>query len=177
MRKIIVTEYMTLDGIMESPAWTAPYWNDEVQRFKEEEDEMTDALLLGRVTYQEFAAAWPDSDDEGAARINSVPKHVVSSTLDTLTWNNSRLVKGDLVQEITKLKQQEGEGLLVYGSATLAQALLKHQLVDSVRLLIYPVVMGRGKRLFSEDLMATFELADSRTISGGVVGLVYTPKA
>src|SRR3712207_4901123 len=107
MRKIVVTEFLSLDGVMEAPAWTAPYWNDEIAKFKGEETDASDALLLGRVTYQGFAAAWPESKDEGAEYFNSVRKYVVSTTLDAAEWNNSTLIKDNIVEEITKLKQQE----------------------------------------------------------------------
>jgi dihydrofolate reductase len=176
MRKIVVSEFVSLDGVMEYPAWTAPYWNDEVNNFKVEEDATTDALLLGRVTYQEFASAWPQSEDEGAERINSMLKYVVSTTLDKVEWNNSRLVKGNIIEEITKLKQQEGQDFLVYGSATLVQTLMEHDLVDSYRLLVYPVVLGKGKRLFQEGATATLKLVEAKPLSSGVTALVYEPE-
>src|SRR4028119_114612 len=106
MRNIVVTEFLSLDGIMENPGWTFPYWNDEIASFKGEESSSTDALLLGRVTYQGFAAAWPESPDEGAAFFNNVRKYVVSTTLETAEWNNSHLINDNIVAEITKLKQQ-----------------------------------------------------------------------
>jgi dihydrofolate reductase len=176
MRKIIVTEFLSLDGVIDNPAWTAPYWNDEVSQFKSDEDAMTDALLLGRVTYEGFAMAWPDSKDEGADRINGMPKYVVSTTLDTVEWNNSHLLKGDVVEEIIKLKQQGGQDLLVYGSATLVQTLMAHDLVDGYRLLLYPVVVGEGKRLFKEGIPATLKLVEAKPLTGGVVALVYEPQ-
>ena len=176
MRRIIVSEFVSLDGVMESPAWTAPYWNDDVRDFKLAEDATTDALLLGRVTYQEFAAVWPESEDEGAERINGMPKYVVSTTLDTVEWNNSRLINGDIVEELTTLKQQAGQDLLVYGSATLVHTLMEHDLVDSYRLLVYPVIVGHGKRLFKEGATATLKLVEARPLRSGVVALVYTPE-
>jgi dihydrofolate reductase len=175
MSKVVVTEFVSLDGVMEEPAWTAPYWNDEIAQFKSEEMLASDALLLGRVTYQGFAAAWPQSTDEGAERMNSMPKYVVSTTLDTVEWNNSRLIKGNVVEELTHLKQQEGGDLLVFGSATLIQTLMQHDLVDRYRLLIYPVVLGKGKRLFQEDALATLKLAQAQSFSSGVAALVYEP--
>ncbi|MDK3160729.1 dihydrofolate reductase family protein [Kamptonema cortianum] len=173
MRRIIVTQFLSLDGVMEHPVWSAPYWNDEVSGFKVEEDEMTDALLLGRVTYQEFAAAWPNSEDEGAPRINSMPKYVVSNTLTSLEWNNSHLISGDVIAGIERLRQQDGKDLLVYGSATLVQTLAKHDLIDMYRLLIYPVVLGQGKRLFQPGTKATLHLTEARALSSGVAALVY----
>jgi dihydrofolate reductase len=173
MRKIIVTEFLSLDGVMENPAWSFKYWNDEIAKFKGEETTPNDVLLLGRVTYQGFAAAWPQSKDEGAPYFNSVRKYVVSNTLDKLEWNNSVLLKGDAVEEITKLKQQDGENLVVHGSATLVQTLIQHGLVDTLRLLVYPVVIGAGKRLFQDGTTATLKLAETRSFSSGVVGLIY----
>ena len=175
MRKIVVTEFLSLDGVMEEPKWTFKYWNDEIAKFKGEESSATDALLLGRVTYQGFAAAWPESKDEGAAYFNSVRKYVVSTTLDTVEWNNSRLIKDNVVAEITKLKQQDGKDITVHGSATLVQALMQHDLVDRYRLLIYPVVVGKGKRLFNEGTTATLKLLESQAFRSGVVALVYEP--
>jgi dihydrofolate reductase len=166
---------MSLDGIMEDPAWTAPYWNDDINKFKSDEDFTSDALLLGRVTYQEFAAVWPESADEGADRMNNLPKYVVSTTLDKVEWNNSRLIKDNIVEELTKLKQQDGQDILVYGSATLVQTLIQHDLVDRYRLLVYPVVVGKGKRLFQEGTTATLKLLESQSFSSGVAALVYEP--
>lgn len=176
MRKIIVTEFMSLDGVMEEPAWTFPYWNDEIAKFKGEESSVSDALLLGRMTYEGFAAAWPESTDEGADYFNSVRKYVVSTTLDKVEWNNSALIKDNVVAEITKLKRQEGRDIMVHGSATLVETLMEHDLVDLYRLLVYPLVLGKGKRLFQEGTTATLKLLESRPFSSGVVALVYEPE-
>jgi dihydrofolate reductase len=173
MRKLVVTEFLSLDGVMEAPAWSAPYWNDEISDFKGEETNASDALLLGRVTYQGFAQAWPNSEDPGAPYFNSVRKYVVSTTLDNAEWNNSVIIKDNLAEEINKLKQQEGGDITVHGSATLAQSLIQHGLVDRIRLLVYPVVVGSGKRLFSEGLSTTLKLIETRPFSSGVVGLIY----
>jgi dihydrofolate reductase len=175
MRKVVVTEFLSLDGIMEDPAWTFPYWNDEIAKFKGEEAPASDALLLGRVTYQGFAAAWPQSKDEGAPYFNSVRKYVVSTTLDKAEWNNSRLIQGNVVEEITKLKQQDGKDITVHGSATLVQTLIQHDLVDRYRLLVYPVVVGKGKRLFQEGTTATLKLVATQAFSSGVAALIYEP--
>ncbi len=175
MRNIIVTEFLSLDGIMEAPAWTVPYWNDEIAKFKGEETEASDALLLGRITYQGFAAAWPQSTDDGAAYFNGVRKYVVSTTLDTAEWNNSILIKANIVEEIAKLKQQDGRDITVHGSATLVQTLIKHDLVDRYRLLVYPLVVGTGKRLFQDDTQTTLKLVSTQAFSSGVVGLIYEP--
>jgi dihydrofolate reductase len=175
MRNIVVTEFMSLDGVMEEPTWTVPYWNDDIAKFKGDEQNTSDALLLGRVTYQGFAAAWPQSTDEGAELMNSLPKYVVSTTLDKVEWNNSTLIKDNIVEEITKLKQQDGQDILVYGSATLVQTLIQHDLVDRYRLLIYPVVVGKGKHLFKEGATGTLKLLESESLSSDVVALVYEP--
>lgn len=176
MRKLVVTEFVSLDGVVEDPAWTFPYWNDEIAAFKGEETSASDALLLGRVTYEGFAAAWPESTDEGADYFNSVRKYVVSTTLEEpLEWNNSTLIKGDVVEEITNLKRQDGKDITVHGSAALAQTLMRHDLVDRYRLLVYPVVLGEGKRLFEEGVPATLKLLESRSFDSGVVALVYEP--
>ena len=177
MRKLVVTEFISLDGVMEEPGWTFKYWNDEIAKFKGEESSASDALLLGRVTYQGFAAAWPESKDEGANYFNSVRKYVVSKTLEEpLEWNNSALIKNNIVEEITNLKQQNGKDITVHGSATLVQTLMQHDLVDSYRLLVYPVVLGKGKRLFEEGIPATLKLLESHSFSSGVVALVYEPE-
>jgi dihydrofolate reductase len=176
MRKIVVTEFVSLDGVIEEPAWTFPYWNDEIATFKGEESSASDALLLGRVTYQGFAAAWPQSEDEGADYFNSVRKYVVSETLEEpLEWSNSTLIKDNVVEEITNLKHQAGKNITVHGSATLVRTLMQHGLVDRYRLLVYPVVVGKGKRLFEEGIPATLKLLESQSFSSGVVALVYEP--
>jgi dihydrofolate reductase len=176
MRKLIVTEFVSLDGVMDEPAWTVPYWNDEIAQFKAEEALAGDALLLGRVTYQGFAAAWPESKDEGADYFNNVAKYVVSTTLDKAEWNNSTLISDDIVTEIGKLKQQDGNDIVVHGSATLVQTLIRHDLVDSLRLLVYPVVLGKGKRLFQAETTATLKLVSAQMFTSGVAALIYEPE-
>lgn len=181
MRNLIVTEFLSLDGVMEEPRWTAPYWNHEIAEIKQAESLASSALLMGRVTYEGFASAWPNSTDEGADLMNSLPKHVVSSTLTSLEWNNSSLLVGDVARQVRQLKEgrlMEGTGsdILVYGSAMLVQTLMAHGLVDLYRLLVYPVVVGGGKRLFSGPTPATLRLTESRTFSSGVVMLCYAPE-
>lgn len=178
MRKLIVTEFMTLDGVIENPMWTVKYWNDEIANFKGEETTANDVLLLGRVTYEGFAAAWPQrsNEDPGAAYFNGVRKYVVSNSLDKLEWNNSVLLKGDAVEQVTRLKQEGGENLVVHGSANLVQTLMKHDLVDQYRLLVYPVVLGEGERLFQGGIPVTLKLVEARPTSSGVVGLIYEPE-
>ena len=175
MRKIIVTQFLSLDGVMESPQWTFPYWNDEIAAFKAEETSAGEPLLLGRVTYEGFAAAWPARTDaaSGGVYFNGTRKYVVSTTLDTLTWNNSVLIGTNIIEAITKLKHEDGADIMVHGSGTLVQTLMHHQLVDRFRLLVYPVVLGRGQRLFHGEISATLMLVETRSFSSGVVGLVY----
>jgi dihydrofolate reductase len=177
MRKIIVTEFLSLDGVMAEPMWTFPYWNDETAAFKGEETSAGEPLLLGRVTYQGFAAAWPNRTDEdpGAAYFNGTRKYVVSTTLDTLEWNNSVLIKDNIVEEIIKLKQEDGPDIVVHGSGKLIQTLMQNDLVDTYRLLVYPLVLGKGQRLFEDGTKTNLKLVDSRTFSSGVVALVYQP--
>ena len=185
MRKVVVTEFVSLDGVMEDPGgaekfkhggWTWPYWHDEIGKFKFDELVASDALLLGRVTYQAFAAAWPSrSDKEGFAdRMNSLPKYVVSTTLEKVEWNNSKLIKENIDEEISRLKQQPGQDILVAGSGTLVRMLMQHDLVDEYRLLVYPVVLGSGKRLFeSLPERRDLKLISTRTFPSGVVALIY----
>ena len=175
-RTLAATLFMTLDGVVEAPdKWSFPFWSDETGKFKLDELRATDALLLGRVTYEGFAAAWPGrKDEEGFAdRFNSMPKYVASKTLKKLEWNNSHLIKGDLAAEVSKLKQQPGQDIVIHGSPTLIRSLLPHDLIDEYRLLVYPIVLGRGKRLFDEASQAKLKLAESETFSKGVVKLVY----
>ena len=178
MRKVIVSEFVTLDGVMEAPdKWQFPFWNDETGKFKVDELFASDALLLGRVTYQEFAAAWPSmTDEEGFAdRMNSLPKFVVSTTLkEPLGWN-ATLIKGNIAQEISKLKQLPGQDILISGGAGLVHSLLQQDLIDEYRLLVYPVVLGSGKRLFTDGGNATLKLVEARTIGADVVLLTYQP--
>ena len=177
MRKIIVSEFITLDGIIEAPdKWSLRFWNDEIAKFKFDELFAGGALLLGRITYQGFAAAWPSrTDEEGYAdRMNSLPKFVVSTTLAKAEWNNSTLLKNNIAAEISKLKQQPGQNILVFGSGGLIQTLKSHHLIDEYRLLVYPVVWGGGKRLFQNgDNMQILKLIEAKAFSSGVVALSY----
>jgi dihydrofolate reductase len=175
MRNLVVTQFVSLDGVMEDPAWTFKYWNDETANFKAEETNASDALLLGRVTYEGFSQAWPNSKAEGSEYFNGVRKYVVSTTLDKAEWNNSVIIKENILAEIAKLKQQDGTDITVHGSTTLAQTLLMEGLVDRVRLLVYPVVLGSGRRFFQDGTAATLNLVEARPFSSGVVGLIYEP--
>lgn len=175
MRKLIVTEFLTLDGMFEDPAPPPGYPSPAIGKFKHDELFESGALLLGRVTYEGFARYWPtmQGTSDFADRMNSLPKYVATTTLKTLAWNATAL-KGDIVTAVTALKQQDGQNILVYGSATFAQTLLRHGLADELRLLLYPLVRGRGKRFWGEDRL-TYKLAGSREMGAGVVLLVYEP--
>jgi dihydrofolate reductase len=178
MRKLVVSMFVTLDGVMEAPGkWSFPYWNDEIARFKAEEMRSSDLLLLGRVTYQGFAAAWPAmTAEQGADQMNGMRKVVVSTTLTEALWKNSMLLKENVEAEIAKLKEQPGQDILVYGSADLLQTLMQHDLVDEYRLLVYPIVLGSGKRLFREgSIPVNLKLITSTVFGSGVVLLTYQP--
>lgn len=180
MRKVTAGLFVSLDGVVESPEkWHFPYFNDEMGEAVEAAIAASDAMLLGRVTYQEFAAYWPgvSSEDEPfATHMNNTPKYVVSKTLDKAEWNNSTLISGNVAEEITKLKQQSGKNIGITGSATLVQSLLQDDLLDELGLMIHPVVVGSGKRLFQEGGGPKgLKLVDSMTFSTGVVSLTYKP--
>src|SRR2546422_1054532 len=175
-RRLAATLFVSLDGVVESPEkWSFAYWNDEIGKFKLQETMASDALLLGRVTYEGFAAAWPSrKDDEGFAdRFNSRPKYVASRTLKTLAWNNSHVLKGDVAAAVAKLKQEAGNDIVIHGSPTLIRSLMPRDLIDEYRLLVYPVVLGRRQRLFDETSHANLKLVESKTFSTGVVKQVY----
>jgi dihydrofolate reductase len=158
--------------------WSFQFWNDEAAKFKFDELFASDVLLLGRITYEGFAKAWPGMKDEAgfADRMNGLPKYVVSKTLDVLTWNNSRLITGDIAEEVTKLKQQPGQDILLAGSARLFQTLMQHDLIDEYRLMVHPVVLGEGKPLFSvESDMKVLRLVDTKRFSSGILILTYEP--
>jgi dihydrofolate reductase len=185
MGKIVVTEFVSLDGVMEDPGGAEDFkyggWTFEIPRgdegdqFKLDETMASDALLLGRVTYEGFAAAWPSREGEFADKFNNMPKYVVSSKLDKADWNNSTVVKGDLSEEVSKLREQYDGDVVVHGSAQLAQSLIEQDLVDELRLMVFPVVLGSGKRLFGDTSdKKRLQLADSKTVGDGVAILVYT---
>ncbi|GIN93716.1 pyrimidine reductase [Siminovitchia terrae] len=186
MRKIVVSEFLSLDGVMEEPQWTFPFNTEEQNQYKLDELRTSDTLLLGRVTYEGFAASWPKVTnkvskgvylpDEFADRMNNYPKFVVSATLQELSWNNSRLIKGNLAEEVAKLKQQPGKDILVAGSCQLVNTLMKYDLIDEYRFMTFPVVLGKGKRLFNESIEKVLQHVDTRTFSSGVVVLTYQSK-
>lgn len=176
MGRIVVPMYVTLDGVMEKPSWSEPYWNEEVANFQNTLLFACDSLLLGRVTYVEFAGYWPKAKDEKgfADRMNSLPKFVASETLETPEWN-ATFLRGDLVEEVKKLKQND-HNMLVYGSATLVQALLDRDLIDELHLISCPLVLGEGKRLFKEgQIQKRFSLGISKATTTGVIISSYFP--
>jgi dihydrofolate reductase len=179
MRKIVVSEFVSLDGVMEDPRWTFQFGSEEQEKFKFDELAAADALLLGRVTYEGFAAAWPQMEErtgEYGAWMNGYPKHVVSTTLEEpLEWNNSALIGGDVAEEVAELTQQPGKDILVFGSAHLVNTLMDHDLVDEYRLMVFPVVLGSGKRLFPDGLDSTaLELVETKP-AGAVAILTLRP--
>ncbi len=182
MRKIVAGLFMSLDGVVESPEkWQFPYFNDEMGQAVESGMADADTILLGRRTYEEFAAFWPDKtgeDDPFADRMNNTPKLVVSTTLNTVEWQNSTLINGDVVEELSKLKQQPGKNISIIGSATLVRSLLRDGLLDELGLLVHPIVVGSGKRLF-EDVSDSvpLTLVDSKTFTTGVLSLTYEPSS
>jgi len=186
MGRIVVTEFVSLDGVMEDPGGAENFrhggWSfkfnrgDEGDKFKLDETLSSQALLLGRVTYEGFAEAWPSREGEFADKFNTMPKYVVSSTLEDPQWTNSTVLKGDVADEVAKLKQEQDGDIVVHGSARLVQTLVEHDLVDEFRLMVFPVVLGSGKRLFGEtgDKKA-LRLVDSKMVGDGVAILVYEP--
>jgi dihydrofolate reductase len=188
MGRIVVSEFVSLDGVMEDPGgaegfkhagWTFRFNRGaEGDRFKLEELQQAEAQLLGRVTYQAFARAWPTMEDPVgfADKMNSMPKYVVSTTLGDgdATWENSTVIRGDVVRELAALRERLEGDLLVAGSATLVQTLIEHALVDEIRLMVFPIVLGSGKRLFGEvSEPPTMVLHNIQTVGEGIVILTY----
>ncbi|MDX6409323.1 MAG: hypothetical protein QOE13_2394 [Gaiellaceae bacterium] len=188
MGRIVVTEFVSLDGVMEDPGGSESFkhggWSFEINRgdegdkFKLDEAASSEAMLLGRVTYEGFAEAWPSREGEFADKFNSMPKYVVSSSLEKPEWNNSKVLKGDVVNEVAELKKDIDGDIVVHGSARLVQTLVEHDLVDELRLMVFPVVLGGGKRLFGEATgKKPLRLVDSKIVGDGVAILVYEPEA
>ncbi len=186
MGRIVVTEFVSLDGVMEAPGggenfkhagWTFEInRGDEGDKFKVDETLSSEALLLGRVTYEGFAAAWPSREGEFADKFNTMPKYVVSATLEDPDWNNSTVLKGDVVEEVGKLREERDGDIVVHGSARLVQTLVEHDLVDELRLMVFPVVLGAGKRLFDGTSdKKPLRLVDSKVVGDGVAILIYQP--
>jgi dihydrofolate reductase len=186
MERIVVTEFVSLDGVMEAPGggedfqrggWTLDVdQGEDGAKFKLDETLDAEAVLLGRVTYERFAAAWPSREGEFADKFNAMPKYVVSSTLQDPQWTNSTVLNGDVVEEAAKLRQNRDGDIVVHGSARLVQTLVEHDLVDELRLMVFPVVVGAGKHLFGDTGgMKRLRLVDARTVGDGVAILVYRP--
>jgi len=186
MRKIVVSEFVTLDGIMEDPGGAEKFerggWAFQFERgpegdkFKLEELMASDALLLGRRTYEGFAAAWPSMTGEFADKMNGMPKYVVSTTLDRGSWTNTRLIKGNIADEVSKLKAMSGRDILVAGSRQLVHTLMQHDLIDVYRLMVYPVVLGKGKRLFTDGSdRRNLQLVEAKPVGGGIITFIYQP--
>jgi dihydrofolate reductase len=189
MRKIVVSQFVSLDGVVEDPGGSEDYkhggWSfkfdrgDEGNKFKMDEVMEADSLLLGRKTYDGFAAAWPERSDAFADKFNGMPKYVVSANIDEPTWNNSTVIRDNVAEEVAKLKEGDGGTILVNGSVTLIKTLMENDLVDEYRLMLFPVVLGSGLRLFGDDLAekTTLELTDTLPCGpDGVVVLTYVPK-
>ncbi len=177
MRKVIVSEFVSLDGVMENPAWTFQFGSKEQEQFKFAELFACDALLLGRVTYQGFAAAWPNMEGTGeyGERMNSMPKYVASRTLTQMEWNAS-LITGDLAEEVNRFKGEPGQDILVFGSCELVHTLTQLDLVDEYRLMVFPIVVGSGKRVFRDGgEKKILKLVETKTFASGVVVLSYEP--
>ena len=180
MGKIIVTEFVSLDGVYEDPhEWHFPFFLEQAQQYKAAELRATDALLLGRVTYEGFAQAWPErSGDEFSDKFNAMPKHVVSTTLENPTWSNSHVVNAnaDLGAELGTLKDRYEQDIFIHGSGTLANSLLRQGLIDEVRLMVHPIVVGKGRKFFEDGTsIPALELADVTTWDGGIALMTYRP--
>jgi dihydrofolate reductase len=190
VRKLIVGTFLTIDGVYQGPGgpeedeeggfehggWSVNYWDESMGELMTGWVDDADALLLGRKTYEIFAAHWPNvtGDDPTAAKLNSAPKHVASRTLDKVTWNNSTLIKGDVANEVAKLKEEPGGEIQVHGSGDLAQTLIQHDLVDEYRLWVFPVLLGTGKRLFGGGTVPrAMKLVRTQTSGTGVISQVY----
>jgi dihydrofolate reductase len=180
VRKVIASEFVSLDGVMEDPSWTFQFPSEEQGKFKFDELSASGALLLGRVTYEGFAAAWPHMAEEAgeyADMMNGYPKFIVSTTLEEpLEWNNSTLIKVNVAQEVSRLKQQPGKDVLIFGSGDLVNTLMQHDLIDEYRLMVFPVVVGSRKRLFKDGIETkVLRLVETKTFASGVVVLSYQP--
>jgi dihydrofolate reductase len=188
MRKVIFSVYATLDGVMDDPGghsifkdqnWHFPFWDGEdTTKYMMEELMEADALLMGRKTYEEFAPVWPHVTDQTgmANRMNSLPKYVASTTPSQLEWNNSRLIKGDVAEAVKKLKSEDGQAILIFGSCQLVQALDQHDLIDEYRIMLHPIVVGSGTPFFNVlKKWRKLKVTQTRTFEQGVVLLCYQP--
>ena len=177
--RLVATEYLSLDGVFEEPGkWSGPFFNEEAGQFKFKELRESDALLMGRNTYEGFAAAWPTMPGTGefGEKMNSMPKYVVSSTLDKVEWTGSKLIKGNVAEEVQRLKKMPGQDLVLSGSGQLFNALARENLIDLYRFMVHPVILGKGKRLFADGVDArNLELTDTKRFATGIVILEYHP--
>lgn len=179
MRKLVVTEYITLDGIFEEPGtWSMDFWSDEAGKYKYNELFASDIQLLGRLTYEGFAKAWPTMEGVGdfGVKMNTMPKYVISKTLKNADWENSHIIKDNILEEIKKLKREDGKDILVAGSGQLVTFLLENKLVDEMHVLLHPLVLGKGKRLFTKEDRFVFELTKTKELPKGIVALHYKPQ-
>lgn len=187
MRKVIVSEFVTLDGVMEDPGGAEKFerggWafqfvrGPEGDKFKVDELMASDALLLGRVTYDGFATAWPSRTGDFADKMNNMAKYVVSTTLKQTSWNNTTVIAGNIGEEVLKLKAMPGNDILVAGSAQLVHTLIQHNLVDEFRLMVFPIILGKGKRLFNDGSnMHAMWLVEAKPVGSGVLTLIYQAK-
>ena len=185
MRKLIVSEFVTLDGVMEAPGgekghphsgWVFTFMGPEQLAYKLAEVLQAESLLIGRITYESFVGAWPQRSGEFADKMNAMPKHVVSRTLEKPEWNNCEVIRDDVAGAVAKLKQRDGGPILVAGSRTLVHTLMQHGLIDECRLMIFPIVLGSGRKLFPETPEKTvLSLVDAKTFPSGVVVNTYHP--
>ncbi|HVL25081.1 MAG TPA: dihydrofolate reductase family protein [Thermomicrobiales bacterium] len=182
--KLALTEFVSVDGVMEDPhLWHFPFFNEEGGQYKFDELRASEALLLGRVTYEGFAAAWPERSEPGheeekpfADLMNGIPKYVVSTTLENPAWNNSHVIRDNVEEEIQKLRRKSGRDLVIHGSCDLANWLMQRNLIDEYRLMVHPIVVGKGKRIFQEGTsIPALTLVESRPLATGIVILTYHP--
>jgi dihydrofolate reductase len=179
MRKLKMAMYVSLDGVVENPGWTGPFWNDQLSDLQGEYLYASDALVLGRVTYEGFAAAWPSMEattGDFGKKMNSIPKFVASRTLSDAEWN-ATIIEGELADAVRALKEDSGGDLLIYGSGEVVDELTRLGLIDEYRLMVHPVVVGTGKRLFENAPATTLGLVDSTTTETGVAVLTYARAA
>jgi len=175
VRKIVASMLMAMDGVVENPQWTSQFRSEESQTYKFDELFASDALLLGRITYQGLAAAWPGATGAYGERINRMPKYVPTTTLQEAEWN-ATLIKDNVGEEVTRLKQESGQDILIFGSVELIHSLMQEDLIDEYRLMVFPIIVGNGKRLFhGESQQKAFKLVQSQTFGSGVVVLTYEP--
>ncbi|MDE2026233.1 MAG: dihydrofolate reductase family protein [Patescibacteria group bacterium] len=180
MRKLIITEYITLDGIFEEPGrWSFDFWSEEAARYKADELFASDVQLLGRVTYEGFANAWPKMEQETGEfgkKMNAMLKYVVSSTLQNPSWKNTLIISKNILEKIQNLKNQDGGNILVAGSGQLVPFLMANNLIDEFHFLLHPVVLGKGKRLFTNPQKFVLQLVETKTLPNGLIALQYVPK-